>query len=353
VALAEPLEGTLGFLGGASRPGSIVTVTVILAYITLVFGELAPKRLAMQRAERWGMLVARPLSAIARATRPVVWLLSRSTNLVVRLLGGDPSLEREAITEEELRDMIAAQLSFTPQQRLIISGAFEIAERTLNEILRPRREVFVLDADDRCRDALLALAASGHSRAPVCVGRSLDEVVGIVHLRDLLTDDPGCVVRDAAAPATLFPESAPVLDVLRQMQLRHVQLAVVISEHGGAEGIVTIEDLVEELVGEIYDETDRDVLAVRTTADGTLILPGRYPVHDLPDIGVDIPEGDYATLAGFVLARLGRLPDRPGDTVAHGPWRFTVAAVHRRAITEVRISRGPRSDHGDATASGR
>lgn len=350
VSLAEPLEGPLGFLGGASRPASIVAVTLILSYVTLVFGELAPKRLAMQRAERWGMLVARPLSGMARAARPVVWLLSRSTDIVVRLLGGDPSREREEVTEEELRDLVAAQVSFSSQQRMIISGAFEIAERTLHEVLRPRPAVFTLDAEASCRDALRDLAASGHSRAPVCVRGSLDDVIGVVHLRDLLSEDPECTTRSVAAPAVVFPETAGVLDAMRDMQTGRTQLAVVVSEHGGAEGIVTIEDLVEELVGEIYDESDRDVLSVRRQADGSVVLPGRFPVHDLPDIGIEVPEGDYATVAGLILSRLGRLPNGPGDVVEIDPWRLMVTAVDERAIIEVHIIRrstGPAPEHGD------
>jgi putative hemolysin len=255
------------------------------------------------------------------------------------LLGGDPSREREDVTEEELRDLVATQTSFSAQQRTIISGAFEIADRTLHEVLRPRPDVFTLDAEAACPDALQALVASGHTRAPVCVGGSLDDVVGVVHIRDLFQDRPGCDARSVAAAAMFLPTSAGVLDALRELQSGRTQLAVVVSEHGGAEGIVTIEDLVEELVGEIYDETDRDVLSVHREADGTLIVPGRFPVHDLPDIGIHIPEGPYATVAGFVLSRLGRLPVGPGDTIDQAPWRFTVSAIDERAITEVRISR--------------
>ncbi len=339
VSLAEPLEEPLSFLGGAAGPGSIVLVTLLLSYVTLVVGELAPKRLAMQRAEPWAMLVARPLSALARVTRPVVWLLSVSTDLVVRILGGDPSREREEVTAEELQDLVATQVSFSSQQRTIISGAFEVSERRLHDVLRPRLDVFTLDADSPCGEALRELAASGHSRAPVCTGRSLDDVIGVVHLRDLLVDDPGLPVREVAAEALVMPESAGVLDALRKMQLERTQLAIVVSEHGGAEGIVTVEDLIEEVVGEIHDETDRDLQAVHRDVDGGLRITGRFPVHDLPDIGIDVPEGEYATIAGFLLDRLGRLPDEPGDVVEHAPWEFTITAVDDRAITEVRAER--------------
>jgi putative hemolysin len=339
VSLAEPLQEHLDFLGRTGRPVSIVVVTLILSYFTLVFGELVPKRIAMQRAERWGLVVARPLSTISTLARPAVWLLSHSTNVAVRALGGDPSRGREDVTEEELRDLVAAHRNFTPQQRRIIDGAFEIAQRNLQEVLRPRPDIFVVDATAPCREARQALAASGHSRAPVVTTGSLDDVIGIVHLRDLLSEEPDCTAGSKAAPATIFPETLGVLDALRHMQRGHVQMAIVVNEHGGADGIVTVEDLIEELVGEIYDETDRDVLMVRREADGSLVLPGRFPAHDLPDVGIDVPEGQYATVAGFLLWRLQRIPERPGDIVDVGPWRMKVTGVDDRAITEVSITR--------------
>ncbi len=342
VSLAEPLEDPLSFLGGAARAVSIVVVTLLLSYATLVIGELAPKRVAMQRAERWALLAARPLSVMATLTQPVVWLLSRSSDILVRIMGGDPSVQREEVTEAELRELVGTQASFTAKQRLIIDGAFEISERTLDEVLRPRPDVFVLDSDQPVAEALRVLAGSGHSRAPVAYDGNLDEVVGMVHLRDLL-DGPGDrPVRERAGELAAFPETAGVLDVLHEMQVRRLQLALVVDEHGAAAGIITVEDLLEELVGEIYDETDRDVVGARREADGSLVLPGRFPVHDLEDVGVhDMPEGPYATVAGLVLDHLGRVPEGPGDRVTVAGRTIEVLAVDGRAITEVRI--GPAS----------
>ena len=339
VSLAEPLEAPLGFLGGAARPASIIVVTLLLSYLTLVFGELAPKRIAMQRAEKWGLAMARPLSFLATATRPIVWLLSRSTDLVVRLAGADPTLQREEVTEQELRDMVAAQETFTPQQRLIIDGAFEIAERTLGEILLPRGDEFVLDAATPTADALALLAASGHTRAPVAHGLSLDEVVGVVHLRQLLDRGPH-PVGDLAVDAPVFPDAARVLTVMRELQVRRAQMAIVVNERGGAAGIVTMEDLVEELVGEIYDETDPDHATVHHEPDGTIVLPGRYPFHDLDDLGIELPDGNYATVAGFVLDRLNRIP-AVGETVGVAGYTVEVRAVVRHTITQVAITHVP------------
>lgn len=341
VSLAAPLELRLAGLGGLARPASVVIVTLLLAYVTLVFGELAPKRLAMQRAERWGMLAARPLAVVETLTRPVVRLLSVSTDLAVRALGGDPMRRSDEVTAEELRQMVANRPELTPEQRHIIDGAFEVSERSLREVLRPRREVVWIDATRPASEAVALLVERGHSRAPVVHG-TLDDVAGLVHLRDLLGagDRPvGELARDVLA----FPESAAVLDSLRRLQAAREQLAIVVDEHGATEGIITVEDIVEELVGEIYDESDRDVRAVQRHPDGTLVLPGTFPVHDLVDLGVALDDDeldrDYATVAGLLLEHLGHLPSAPGERVEVGGWRFEVSAMGRRTITEVTVRR--------------
>lgn len=346
VSLAGPLEEPLAFFGGFARPASIIVVTLILSFITLVFGELVPKRIAMQRAERWGLVVVRPLSALSTLARPAVWLLSHTTDLVVRLLGGDPAVHREEVTEEELRDMVALQTSFTEEQRRIIDGAFEISERELDEVMVPRGDVVVLDAEQPCSEALLVLKESGFSRAPVAEGRNLDQTRGVVHLRDLI--DGGTIpVGEVAREIPVFPEAAHVLTVLKELQRRRSQMTLVIDEHGGTVGLVTVEDLVEELVGEIYDETDPDLATVEREPDGTLVLPGRYPVHDLVDVDVDLPEGDYATIAGLVLDELGRIPG-PGDQLEVDGWRIEVREVERHSITRVALTR---IEGGDAPTS--
>jgi putative hemolysin len=336
VSLAAPLEEPLSFLGGAAEPVAIVVVTLLLAYVTLVIGELAPKRVAMQRAERWGLITARPLSILSALARPVVWLLSRSSDVVVRLMGGDPDRDREEVTEEELRELVAGQPSFTPKQRRIIEGAFEIAERKLDAVLRPRRDVVVLDADQTAASAVSELAASGHSRAPVATHGQIDDVIGAVHLRDLL-GDPARPVRDAVKEINAFPETIHVLTALHRMQSGRFQMALVVDERGTTAGIVTMEDLIEELVGEIYDETDRDVALVRRLPDGSVSLPGQFPLHDLPDLGLPtVDDTSYTTLAGLVLDRLGRIPEAPGVRVDLDGWSLEVTELDHHTITRVR-----------------
>jgi putative hemolysin len=244
------------------------------------------------------------------------------------------------VTEEEVRDLVATQASFSPQHRTILVGAFQIAERRLQDVLVPRRDVVALPANASVQEAIRKLVTTTHGRAPVYRG-DLDDIIGSVHLQDLI--DAGGRAGEHVRPALALPESMGVLDALRRLQAERQQLAIVINEYGGTEGIVTVEDLLEELVGEIYDEFDPDSRAIQRQPDGSVILPGSFPVHDLPDLGISLPSGPYATVAGLVLDRLGHLPET-GETVQVDGWRLEVLAVERRAITRVRLA--PVSDDG-------
>ena len=340
-SLAKPLFRPLAFLGAAAEPVSIILVTLILTFITLVIGELAPKRIAMQRAEGWALLAAKPLDLLATASRPIVWLLAKSTDFVVRVAGADPAANREEITTEEIRELVVAQRGFTVQQRDIIAGAFEITERDLRDILIPRREVFTLQATMPVAEALATLAESGHARAPVIGGPGgLDDLVGVVHLRDLLPAQGGPTAADRAREPMLLPETLAVAEAMRQLRNQREQFALVVDEHGAIDGIITMEDLVEEIVGEIYDETDRDVEAVVREGEGVYVVVGSFPVHDLPDLGIDVDkvtDGDYTTVAGLLLDRLGHIPSEPGETVNLPGFTAEVLEVTGRAITKVRL----------------
>jgi putative hemolysin len=345
VSLSRPLISPLSFLGSAAQPAAIFIVTLGLTFVTLVIGELAPKRIAMQRTEGWALLVARPLDVLSVFARPAVWLLGVSTNLIVRLAGGDPNAQREEVTTEEIRDLVAAQQEFSAEQRTIISGAFEIADRILREILVPRRDVLTLATGTPAHEALRNLIDGGHSRAPVVGPAGLDDVIGVVHLRDLV--DANGPVDALARPGLFLPETLRVSDAMLQLRVERQQMALVVDERGAIDGIITMEDLVEEIVGEIYDETDRDVQAVIHEADGAMLMPGSFPIHDLPDIGFDgdsHDEGEYTTIAGMVLAALGHIPTAPGEVVTLPEFTAEVVEVTGRAITRVRLRPLPRRD---------
>ena len=346
-SLTEALAEALGFLGRAAEGVAIGITTMVLTYVTIVLGELVPKRLAVQRAEAWGLRAAGPVGVLATISRPLVWLLGRSTDVVVRLLGFDPHARQEEVSEEEVRDIIATQIDVSPQQRDILAGAFEVAERTLREIVVPRGQLTALADDLPAEEGLRILAASGHTRAPVYIG-DLDHVRGVIHILDLLRAEG--TVRDHVRPVVVLPETVGVLDALRHLQAERQQLAVVVNEHGGTEGIVTLEDLLEEIVGELYDEFDPDLRGAVKEDGGGLVVPGDYPVHDLPDLGVILPEGPYATVAGYALSRLGVIP-KGGEVVEDDGWRLEILEVEGRAIKRVRLTPLPDSEVAKGRAS--
>ena len=333
VSLAQPLVPLLEGLGRAAEPVAVLLVTMVLTYLTLVVGELAPKRIALQRPERWARRAARPLAVVSTLTRPAVWLLSKSTDVLVRLAGADPGRQREEVTEEEVRDMIATGAVFRPEQRRILAETIELGERRLSDVLVPRRDVVAIPAEVTVQEAIQTLLQSTHGRAPVYRG-DLDNVLGRATLQDLVGVEG--LVADCVRPILALPDSMDVLEALRRLQAARGQLAIVVDEYGGTAGIITVEDLLEELVGEIYDEFDPDFRGVRRRPDGSMVLPGSFPVHDLPDLGVSLPEGSYATVAGLILERLGRIPSA-GDAVEIDRWRLEVLTLARNALGRGRL----------------
>lgn len=336
VTLATPVASALSFLGAAAEPVAVSLVTAVLAFLTLVLGELAPKRLAMQRAERWGLLAARPLSGLATLSRPVVWLLSHATDLTVRVLGGDPDQARAHVTSEEIRDLVLSHRLFTTAQQQIIAGALDVSQRMVRDVLTPRPDVAAIRSDSTVEEGIAALAASGHTRAPV-YDETLDDAQRIVALLDLVGATG--TVDDHATEAIALPEVVPVVTALRTLQRAWEQMALVISEYGEVEGVVTVEDLVEEIVGEIHDEFDIDVRRVKRHGD-TLRMAGSFPVHDLEDLDVDLPDGDYVTVAGLILDHLGRLP-QAGESIVVGGWELVIETVSGRRIREVSLHPAP------------
>jgi putative hemolysin len=312
-----------------------VVVTSVLTFVTLVVGELAPKRVAMQRPEGWALLAARPLSALATLARPAVWLLGKSTDVTVRLLGGDPSLGRDTVTEEEVRELIVTGGLYDREERRIITGALQATDRVLRQVLRPRSTVMGLAESTGAEDGVARLVAAGHTRAPV-FRDDLDDADRVVSIIDLVAATG--TIADHASQAVSLPESVSMIDALRRLQADRQTMALVVDEYGALEGIVTVEDLVEELVGEIHDEYDRDVREAVRHPDGSVTVVGHFPIHDLEDLDVDLPEGDYVTVAGLILAQLQRIPYE-GDVVTVGDWNLTVDQVRDRAVRQITISR--------------
>ena len=342
----SPWLESLGLSEGWASAIAFIGVTVIIAYFSLVIGELVPKRIALQRAESTALLVAGPVDLLAKVTRPFIWLLSASTNALVRLLGGDPSTGKEQITGEELRDIVAATEELTAEERALIDDVFDAGDRELREVMLPRTEVSFLDASTPVEDAIVEVSDAPHSRYPVIRG-SADDVVGVVHIRDLLTGDGSARrVGDLARETAFFPGTKQVIPALTEMRRLRQHLAIVVDEYGGTAGIVTLEDLVEELVGDIRDEYDTESGGPRTDVDGLLNL------EDFADeTGVELPEGPYETVAGFVVSELGELPT-VGASVEVAGHRLTVTELDGRRVARISVAAlehsSPAQTSGDA-----
>src|SRR5215218_1197780 len=312
-----PLLERLGLSPGVADTTSLVLITIVISYVSIVVGELTAKRLALQRAEGVALTVAPLVDFTARAARPLIWLLGVSTNVLVRILGGDPRVSREAVTNEEIRTMVSGSTTLGDEERRIVDDVFAAGERGLREVMVPRTEVDFLPGDMPAHRAVRELSKAPHSRYPV-MGESADDILGFVHVRDLL--DPEVSTRsipvaEVARPVLSLPETARVLRALTEMRRAPSHLAIVLDEYGGTAGIVTMEDLVEELVGDITDEYDV-VGEERIGVPGDLVIDGLTTLDDFAEkTGLVLPEGPYDTLAGFFMARLGQLPS-VGDAIS-------------------------------------
>jgi putative hemolysin len=346
--VGKTLAGVIGIVG----------VTLLISLVTLVLGELAPKRLALQRPDRASLLFGPTLDRMASVLRPVIWLLSKATDGVVRILGGDPDAGRDMISEEELRGLVAAHESLSTDERRLIDDVFAAGERTVSHVMISRTEVIFLEGSMTVSRAVKIAGDSPHSRYPV-IGQSNDDVLGFVHIRDLILGAPGAdpsanrarVVADLVRDITVLPGSKNVLAALSEMRREGHHMALVVDEYGGTDGIVTLEDLIEEIIGDIRDEYDADSAASHRLTGGVVELDGRLNLDEFAEFaGFELPDGPYETAGGFVMARLGKLP-QPGDRVEFEDHVISVLEVDGRRASRLRVEpREPTTE--DAAAIG-
>jgi len=349
-----PLLERIGVPEAAAGSLALVLMTLVIAYLSLVFGELVPKRLALQRAPAIALAVAPPLSRFATLMKPVIWLLSRSTNAVVRLLGGNPDLAGDEMSEEELRHLVGHHKDLEADERQILQDVFAATDRNLKEVMRPRGEVDFLDASATLAQAREVIARTPHSRFPVTRRHSVDDVVGFVHVRDILSaDDSGGDTANGSAGATIaplvreiavLPSSGRVLAALTRMR-EGVHMALVVDEYGGTDGIVTLEDIVEELVGDIRDEYDPQGEGPNASQPATGELPldatteidGGMHLADYAELtGTEVAVERFSTVAGLVLEHLQDIPV-VGDSVSVDGRTLTVLEMDGRRIARLRV----------------
>lgn len=334
-----PLFESWGIDPAISLTIATVVLTLVIAYLSLVLGELVPKRLAIQRNAQFAYAVAPALNGFAVVMRPVIWLLSVSTNALVRVLGGDPDKTGEELSDEEVRDIVASHQGLPDDERRILDDVLSLRGRQISEVMRPRPEVVALDETATVAEAVAQVRDLPFSRYPVS-DKSIDDITGFVHVRDLFEAagaDPERPVQALIREIPYIPSTARVLPTLTRMRADGHHIAVVVDEYGGTDGLVTLEDLVEEVVGEIFDEYD----AAETDAPGGA-LDGRLNLQDFEEAtGLELPRGSSDTIAGFVTEQLGRLAV-VGDTVDVPGATIQVAELDRRRIARVRVT--PRTD---------
>jgi len=362
-ALGEPVlaEAFEPLFGNAVGHGLAVAMSVVIAYLIItsahiVAGEIVPKLYAIDRAEGVARRVASPLRFFRRLFAPFIFLLSGVSNRILRWIGVDPDrVAQEGSTPEELKALIASSGTLDPGEAGMLSGVFHLHEQEARQVMTPIPAVVTVDTSEDVETALRRCISSGHTRLLVTEDENQDRVRGIVHsntlARQLMAEGPHAEIEPLVRDAPIVPETKPLDDLLADLQRQRSSMAVVIDEYGRVAGIVTVEDIVEEVVGEIADETDPAGGEVRRLANGDWFVRGHVAVTDLLDYGLELPVDTdaYNSVGGFVFAELGRLPKR-GDTITANGYSIRVESVRENRIEAVRIrerravSQGPRAD---------
>ena len=325
-----------------------VIITIILSYFSLVLGELVPKKIAMQKAEQISFKVAGILRGVAVVFDPFIRFLSASTNVVVRLIGFDPAASEETVTEEEILMMVdvgreKGVIEGTAKE--MIANIFDFDNTTVTEVMTHRTDMTAVEDTASVRDAVDLAISMGYSRIPV-FREDLDDIVGIVYVKDLLkyvfSEVPEEIkLTDIMRPVIFVPESKKCNELFAEMTACKTQIAIIVDEYGGTEGLVTMEDLVEAIVGNIQDEYDNEEEEIHKVSDNTFTVDGLASIDEVSEIiGRKLPEGDYDTIAGLIVEQLGRIP-KQGEhpAVMIGDVKFTVEDVVEHRISRILIEK--------------
>lgn len=318
---------------------ALTTAFMTITVLHIVVGELAPKSLAIQRAEWVSLNVAAPMRAFYVITYPFLFLLNQLSNLTLRLFGVPPIQHAEgALSAEEIR-LVVASGRLEPQTRELMERVLQGTDRPVRSVMVPRVDMETVSLLDTPEQIMATLRVNGFSRVPVIEANDPDKVVGYIYLKDLFVGDglPAGGIRALRRDVLFVPENRTVGDVLEDFKRTHIPIAIVVDEYGGTSGLVTMEDILEEIVGELQDELDVETPPIHQRDDGTIIVEGDVTISELEGVGVEVePIEGHETVAGHIVSRLGRLA-RPGDIVILGRFEATVEDVRSRRITRVRL----------------
>ncbi len=336
--------------GGAGA--AVGTATGIMTFLILTFGEIIPKTIAIRRAEAFSLFVAPIVITLRAILRPVAYAIGFITRPFIALFGGQAPHKGPFITEDEIRLILAAgekEGVIEEEERQMITSIFEFTDTLVREVMTPRPDISACSSQSSLAEVRQVIIESGHSRIPI-YETTLDNVVGVVFAKDLLKTGERTLIKDVLRPSTFIPETKKVPELLHEMQAARTHLAMIMDEYGVTVGLVTLEDLIEEIVGEIHDEFEREEKMIEKLDKRSYVVDGRISVKDLNDrLKLDIPEKDkeYDTISGFVFAQLGKAPS-VGDVVRHEDLLISVERILRRRITRVKIVKVDKSDDEEA-----
>ena len=342
---------------------SVVIITLITSCFSLIFGELVPKKIAIQKCESVSFAVVGPLLVIKKVLSPAVKFLSACTNGVVRLFGMDPNSHEELVTEEEIRMMVDVGEEkgvIEESQREMINNIFEFDDITVADVMQHRTDIAAVDIDEPIKEVVALATEEGYSRLPV-FHEDLDDIVGIVYVKDFLpfvgkrvpeTATP----RDIMRPVYHVPESKKCGELFREMTEKRIQMAIVVDEYGGTAGLVTLEDLVESIVGNIQDEFDNEQDEIRKLDDGLYSIDGTADIEDVSEaLNIEFPDGDFDTIGGYLMSLLGRIPDQTEKPMVEScGYRFQIEKIEDRRIERIRAEKlADESQSDEQSESGR
>ncbi|TWI54073.1 hemolysin family protein [Halalkalibacter nanhaiisediminis] len=329
---------------------SVVVITLILSYFTLVLGELVPKRLALQKAEAIAMFAVVPLTLLSKISSPFVKLLTLSTNVIVRLFGVDPNAEDENVTEEEIRMMVDVgkeKGTIQEAEKVMINNIFEFDNKTVSGIMTHRTNIVAIPIESTLQEIVRVANVERYTRFPV-YEESIDNIVGVLHVKDLIQFIENCNDNDFNLKGMIREpyfvlESKRIDDLFKDMQKNNIHMAIAIDEYGGTDGIVTIEDLIEEIVGNIfdeYDEPENDGAEIIELAQNNYLMSGTVNLYEVEEtLNVELPNEEYDTLSGFVIGQLGYIPSRDQHpTVEYKNFIFSVDEMDDKRIIQIKVS---------------